>query len=191
MKNRPLKGDIRYLDWQKKYTALRTSVYFLIVIAVFLAGLITTKTRNNVLTVVAILGVLPASKSFVNTLMYIRFKGVDEQFHQAMQPFEEHMHIFYNMLVSSKDKINFINCIAIFDHSVYLFSTEDKTDAREFEKYMKNILSNHGKGNVNVKLYKSQKEFLNRLSALKREKGETRNEESEKKIIDIIGPFCL
>jgi len=191
MKNRPSKGDFNYLAWQKKYTSLRTVAYFAIAFAVFIIGLITTRTRNNLLTVVAILGVLPASKSLVNTLMYVRFKGADEQFHQLMMPFEENVHIFYNMLISSTDKINYLDCIAVFDHSVYLFSTDSKVNDKDMEKYLKNILSNQGKGNVNVKFYKSRKEFINRLSALKRDANSSEFEAFENKIIEIIGTFCL
>ena len=189
MKNRPRKGDFNYLSWQKKYTSVRSAAFFGIVLAVFIIGLITTKTRNNMLTVVAILGVLPAGKSLVNTFMYIRFKEVEESFHKILQPFEKNVHILYNMAISSSEKITFIDCIAVFEQSVYLYSPDKKTDTKNMEKYLKNILSNSGKGNVNLKFYQSEKEFVKRLSQLKRDNDESNS--SESRIIEIIGSFCL
>lgn len=189
MLNRPRKGDFNYLCWQKKYTSVRSAAYFGIVLAVFVIGLITTKTRNNMLTVVAILGVLPAGKSLVNTFMYIKFKPVGESFHKILQPFEKNVHILYNMLISSSEKVTFIDCIAVFEQSVYLYSPNKKTDTKKMEKYLKNLLSNSGKGNVNVKFYQSDKEFIKRLSQLKRDSGDS--EKLENKIIEIIGSFCL
>ena len=38
---------------------------------------------------------------------------------------------------------------------------------KKVEKYLKNVLSNHGKGNVNIKAYKSSSEFLSRLKTAK------------------------
>lgn len=191
MKKRPQKGSYTYHSWQKKYTFLRTILYFAIVLAVFIAGLIIHKTRNNTFTIIAILGVLPAAKSLVNTLMYLRNKSVTEEFHSIMSAYEDKMHILYNMLVSSSERIYFFDCMAITDHSVYLYTTNKKTAGCDVEKYIKNILSNHGKGNVNVKLYKSEKELLNRLSTIKKEVPTDDYIEFENKIVEIITSFSL
>lgn len=167
MKNRPQKGDFNYLSWQKKFTLIRTLAYFLIVFAVFLIGYITTKTRNNLLTVVAILGVLPAGKSLVNTIMFLRFKPAAETLKNSLKEAEDKITILYNMMISSSEKIYFADCIAISNHSVYLYITNEKTDEKKVEKYLKNVLSNHGKGNVNIKAYTSSSEFLSRLKTAK------------------------
>ena len=69
------KGSRNYIDSQKKYEMIRTLLYFGISASLFLAGYFTTKTKVNVLTVVAVCGCLPASKSLVGTIMFLRYKS--------------------------------------------------------------------------------------------------------------------
>ena len=56
------KGTPGYLDYKRKIEIIRTIIYFGIVVAVFLLGYFQTGTRLNLLTVVAVLGCLPASR---------------------------------------------------------------------------------------------------------------------------------
>ena len=57
------KGRPGYLDSQKKKEILKTAMMFGLVIAIMATGYLTTHTKKNLLTVVAVLGCLPAGKS--------------------------------------------------------------------------------------------------------------------------------
>ena len=65
------KGTENYLNTQKKYEILRTILYFAISATLFIAGYLQTKTKVNLLTVVAVLGCLPASKSTVSSKLFL------------------------------------------------------------------------------------------------------------------------
>ena len=69
------KGTRDYLNTQKKYEIARTVLYFAISLTLFAAGWIATGKRENLLTVVAVLGCLPACKSAVDMIMFLRYKG--------------------------------------------------------------------------------------------------------------------
>ena len=73
------KGTEQYLKTQKRYEVARTVLYFGISISLFIAGYLQTKSRVNLLTVVAVLGCLPASKSAVNAIMFLRYNGCSTQ----------------------------------------------------------------------------------------------------------------
>ena len=62
------KGAPGYLDYKKKVEIIRTIVYFGIVAAVFILGYSQTGTRLTLLTVVAILGCLPAISSVTHII---------------------------------------------------------------------------------------------------------------------------
>lgn len=62
------KGKPGYLNYKRKVEILRTVIYFVIVLAIFALGYWQTHTRLNLLTVVAILGCLPASKALVGVI---------------------------------------------------------------------------------------------------------------------------
>ena len=51
---------------------------FGISLAIYLAGYLTVHSNKNLLTIVAVLGCLPASKSAVSMIMFLRAKGCSE-----------------------------------------------------------------------------------------------------------------
>ena len=65
------KGCFGYLEAQRKKEIIRTIFYFALSAAIFVMGYVTTGTKMNLLTVVAVCGCLPASKSMVSMIMYI------------------------------------------------------------------------------------------------------------------------
>ena len=71
------KGTPGYLREKLKIEILRTVVYFAIVIAVFLLGYSQTHSKKNLLTVVAVVGCLPACKALVGVITRIPYKTVD------------------------------------------------------------------------------------------------------------------
>ncbi len=62
------KGNAGYLNYKRKIEIIRTLAYFGIVIAILLLGYFQTGTKLNLLTVVAIVGCLPASKALQELL---------------------------------------------------------------------------------------------------------------------------
>ena len=83
-----VKGTRNYLNTQKKYEILRTVLYFSISLSLFAAGYIQTGSRGNLLSIVAVLGCLPASKSAVGAIMFFRFQSCPEQ---AAAEIEQHV----------------------------------------------------------------------------------------------------
>ena len=61
-----LKGNYGYIKAKRNRVIIRTIIFFAISLAIFVAGYITTGTRKNLFTIVAVLGCLPACKSLVN-----------------------------------------------------------------------------------------------------------------------------
>ena len=85
---RAVKGTFGYLEKKKRNAILWTILCFGISLAVFLAGYLTTGTRKNLLTVVAVLGCLPACKSIVNLIMLCRAKGCSREVYEQIRPCE-------------------------------------------------------------------------------------------------------
>ena len=71
------KGKPGYLNYKKKAEILRTVIYFAIVAAIFLLGYTQTHTRLNLMTVVAVLGCLPASKALVGVITRFPYPSID------------------------------------------------------------------------------------------------------------------
>ena len=59
------KGQPGYIKWRKEKYLIGTIAEFAVVIALVVLGYVQTKTKLNLLTVVAVVGCLPASKMLV------------------------------------------------------------------------------------------------------------------------------
>ena len=65
------KGEPGYISRHKRAVIIKASLEFAIVVALLLLGWFQTKSRLNVLTIVAVVGCLPASKALVEVIMII------------------------------------------------------------------------------------------------------------------------
>ena len=74
-----VKGTKDYINTQKKFELIRTFIFFFIPLSLFVAGYITTKTKVNLLTIVAVVGVLPACKSLVGAIMFMKHRSLSKE----------------------------------------------------------------------------------------------------------------
>ena len=73
------KGQYGYITQQKKWSTARTLILFALSLSIFIIGIISTGSKENLLTVVAVLGCLPAGRSAVNTIMFLRARGCSKE----------------------------------------------------------------------------------------------------------------
>lgn len=98
------KGNMDYLNTQKKYEIMRTILYFAISLSLFIAGVIATKTRMNLLTIVAVLGCLPACKSVVGMIMYLKFNSISKADAAKIEENIGNLNGLYDLVFTSYDK---------------------------------------------------------------------------------------
>lgn len=99
------RGTRGYLRTQKIYEILRTVLYFAISLSLFIAGWVSTGSRENLLTIVAVLGCLPACKSLVEMFMFLRYRGCDEQVAAKIAAHTEGLTTLYDMVFTSYERI--------------------------------------------------------------------------------------
>ena len=73
------KGDYGYIRYEKKKRLLITVALFLIPLAAFLAAFLITGTKKNIITVIAMVGCLPACRALVNMIMMWMQKPMDKK----------------------------------------------------------------------------------------------------------------
>lgn len=177
------KGQYGYLAYQKKYTLLRTVLFFAISLALFFVGYITTKTKTNVLTVVAVLGCLPASKSLVNAIMFLRSSGCSKEAYDEIETVTEELKGGYDFVLTSYDAVFKISHLVVCENQVCGLTEDMKCDTTKGEEHLKEIFRQNGFKNVSFKIFRDSKKYKERLISLNRLKKEsgtdTTNEESE------------
>lgn len=163
-KNR--KGNYRYLQKQRQIEILKTVLMFGISLSLFMIGYITTKTKANLLTVVAILGCLPACKSAVNMIMFFRAKGCSEPLHQDIERHIGTLTGLYDLYFTSYDKNFSISHLVVTSNQLVAFSENRSIQSQAFETHMKKMLEQDGLKDYTVKLFTEEKKYLQRLEEL-------------------------
>lgn len=162
-----VKGTKNYLKTQKKYEVIRTVIYFAISISLFVAGYIQTGRRANLLSIVAILGCLPASKSAVSTIMFLRFQSCGERPAAEIEQHTAGLHCLYDMVFTSYKKNFVIGHMTVCGNTVCGFSEKEHFPENEFYKHIGEILKLDGHKNVTVKIFTSLSKYTERLEQMK------------------------
>lgn len=107
------KGEAGYLLSRKRQLILKAVLEFGIVAALLILGITQTKTRANLLTVVAILGCLPASKVLVQFISIFPYKSIEKEKHREISEKSECLSVVYDTVVTSHEKILPIDCMVV------------------------------------------------------------------------------
>lgn len=161
------RGGKNYINSQKKYEILRTLLYFGISISLFAAGYIQTKSTMNLLTIVAVLGCLPASKSAVSAIMFLRFRSCKESVIEAAQAHSQGLYCLYDMVFTSYKRNYIVGHLAVRGYTVCGFSEEEKFPEEEFRKHIGNYLKLDGHMDVTVKIFTNLDKYTERLEQMK------------------------
>ena len=178
MRNEKIKGAYGFYKYQRKKTLFLTIFFFALVIAIFITGFVTTKSRLNLLTVVAVLGCLPACKQAVNCFMVWRKKPCDEKRYQSISENTGSVLTTYELYITSTKTAYAIDAACVREHDVILLAHPGKINTKECQDFLKEILKNNDKTNCNVKIYENEKRFIEHLKQLS-EKKEEDTEESD------------
>ncbi|MFQ9985024.1 MAG: hypothetical protein ACLRVS_04095 [Lachnospiraceae bacterium] len=92
-----------------------------VVIAIFLAGYLTTKTRANYFSILAVLGALPAGKQIVALIMYLRAKPIKADDYAALHQINSSPFMLYECVITSREAIFPLDCILVHKMNFCLF----------------------------------------------------------------------
>ncbi len=160
-----VKNTYGYIDSQKKYEIIRTLVYFGISLSLFSAGYIATKSKMNVLTVVAILGCLPASKSLVGMIMFLRQKGCSKVLYEKVNPLCINVKQLYD-LVFTTEKVTYQIAHAAYHAKCLILFSEKTIDENSLQAHIEEYMRRAHIAGVTVKVYSDTKKYCTRLSQM-------------------------
>lgn len=161
-----VKGNFGYLDVKRKQVLIRTILFFAIALALLAVGIISTGTKKNLLTVVAVLGCLPACKSLVNLIMYLKAKGCSKDVREKIAAQEGSLTGMYDMYFTSY-KQNFpISHMVVDGKNICGFTEFENCDARACEEHLITMLKQGGYKDLTVKIFRELPKYCERLRQL-------------------------
>ena len=146
------KGDAGYLRRRKRLLILEAVVSFGLVAALVIAGYVTTKTKLNLLTVVAVLGCLPASRILVNLIMVMPHDSIDEATELEISAVTEELTVAYDLVITSEKKAMPVAAVAIYNNTICGYVPVKKVDVDYAAKHIKSIMKQNQFDKVVVKL---------------------------------------
>lgn len=161
------KGQRNYLDSQKRYEILRTFIYFAISFSLFIAGWLHTGSRENLLTVVAVLGCLPACKSVVDMIMYLRFKSCGKEAADQIEAVSNGLQGLFDVVFTSYDKNYAVDHLTIRGNTLCGYTSDPKFDEQAFYKHLDTMLKKDNFKDTTVKIFKDIKKYTDRLEQMK------------------------
>ena len=175
------KGDAGYISSKKKRAILKTVLEFGIVIALLVLGYTQTGNRMNVLTIVAVLGCLPASKALVELIMIIPHHSILKERSDDIKEKTELLTVAYDLVLTSENEIMPIDVLVISDNTICGYSSAKKIDLQFTTKHIKHMLGMNQFNHVTVKLFDNYTAFLTRAEGMQNiaavEKADTKKKE--------------
>lgn len=174
------KGEPGYIIRHKKAVIVKAGLEFGIVIALLLLGYFQTKTRLNALTIVAVVGCLPASKALVEVIMIFPHRTIKNELVERIKNCTSEVTVAYDLVMTSEKKIMPVDCIVISDNTICGYSSSEKIDLTYTEKHIKQYLYANQFTDVSVKLFSDEKTFLKRAEEMNRHAIERATDNTQK-----------
>ena len=197
--NRIAKGDYGYLEKQTQRELIKTLIFFMSSFGVLLIGIILTGTKNNLLTIVAVLGFLPAAKELITCIMFTKAKKF-----RCPQAFYDEVQnaiirsgdgtkaddtdkddtdgagtdeadvplVVYDLYMTSQEKNYPILSMCCRNKTLIGIADWQKFDYPKAEEHIRIMLKQNGHKNVAVKIFPEREKYISRIKELQEQKAE-------------------
>lgn len=175
--NKVKKGDFGYIQSEKIRRILLTLGLFALPVAAFIGGILVTGTKKNIITVVAMVGCLPACRALVNAIVMGMQKPMKESTYRQIKEHEGDLVMSYEMCLTTYEKNTFVESFAVCGNKVVGYSSRIDGSTQFIEQHVRKILKQNGY-KTDVKVLTDLKPYLERLDYL--------NEHREELVRDIV-----
>lgn len=121
---------------------------------------------KNILTVMAILTVLPMANMASPLLASWKYRTPGRDFYDKIHPYEEKIVILYDLILTTKEQMIPADVAAVHPQGIFLFVPEKKLDIQKAEKGLQALFAGN-KLDLKIRLIRDEAAFLKRLDSLK------------------------
>lgn len=179
------KGEYGYLTMRKKRLGIATLLCLCMVAAFFFVGYLTTKTRNNILTIMAILSALPTAKFAASFLALLPYPCASLEQYRKVCEHAKGVRILTDLVITTGEKTLPTLFVAVHNSSVCGYATAKKYEIAYAEDFLtKNLMTNGQK--ATVKIFKDEKVFFNRLDTMQQIKTDEKQKKKDQRIGEIL-----
>lgn len=162
------KGSFGYTEAHKKRQLIKTLIFFLIPLALFVIGYVTTGSKKNYFTLLAVVGMLPGCKEMVNVCMFWRRHSLSRELYEEIEEHAAPLLHYYELVLTTYEKNYAIPSLAIHGSEVvgYTEQAESTGALKKVGEHITSVLKTNGIGGVHVHIFTDRRAYLERLDAL-------------------------
>jgi hypothetical protein len=168
------KGQYGYFRYERKRRLVITILLFLIPALVFLVGILMFGSQKNLLTVLALVLVIPFAMAFVSLVMVYTHSSIPEEEYREIEEHAGTLTMAYELYVTHEEASTMVDAFAICGNTVVGLVTDKKGDPKFTADYIKKVLRANGIGS-NVTLMTDRKHFIERLDSMNEHAGSLRD----------------
>lgn len=160
-----LKGDYGYITYRKNVQLIKIIIGVALVVAVLVTGIVTTGSRNNLLTIGSILLVLPTANTAVNLIAMLSFKKLSKEEAEEFKAASEGKVTSCDMMVTANQKLVPIQVSVIYKNGIVAYSNSKDLKRKEAEENMNKLLRNIGCTST-IKIMNEWKPFIRQVQSI-------------------------
>lgn len=189
---RKSKGEYGYLESEKKYSIGRTIILFLIPLCIYLAGYFYHgRDSKNIITVIAMLGCLPACKSAVNMIMLIKTKGCSGAVRDKLTEISGEVKGYYDFYFTSYEKNYQVSHLLFKNNIICGYTESEKCNCQDGENHIRTMLKADGVKEITIKIFNDFTNYQDALVNLLQKESITDNDVQEEKVIGLLFNISL
>lgn len=170
------KGSYKYIEKQRIIEIVKTAFMFFCCIAIYMIGYSVLKTNKSIWTILAILGVLPASKSAVNMIMFIRNKSLTKDEFEKIESSRGNIPVLHELVFTTQETQYYVNSCACLNSTIICYSNVDEKKQKKLKEHLNTSISREELTGYSLKIYSSLDDYCKRL----REMNSNMNDENDR-----------
>ncbi len=159
------KGEWGYFDAERKRKIAQSVILFCIPLLILITSRLYFGTQKNVMTVVAMVGIVPACMSLVSVIMFMFRKSLPEEEYRELSAHEGDLTVAYELYMTSEKRNALVDCLAVCGNEVVGYVSDPKTDLQFARDHLQKMLRADG-FKVSVRMLGDRKHFIERLDGL-------------------------
>ena len=175
-KRRAVKGEYGYLKAQMKREIFKTALFFALAALFLILGILIMKnrdpsltlsqSRNNLLTIGAVLFILPGAKFLVSTVMFAKALKYATPADIRDRVIERNEAAAFDVYLTSYQQNFPMHAVVCGDNEIAGLSADPGIDENAAKEHILQILKKDGIKNVTVKIFKDADRFTERIGSM-------------------------
>ena len=161
------KGAYGYIRYEKKKRALLTLIMFAIPILIYVTAFRITGSNRNVMTIIAVLGIIPAAKCAVSWIMVMLLGDGSKEAVEITEKYASDLPHAYELAVTAYEGRMPLDAVVVCGKEVVCCSLKgDPKQISFMEKHMTKILNSNHFFDSNVKIFQDLNHYADRIKRI-------------------------